>query len=117
MERRCVLLETPERAGKGTDSIMAIEQMNKSDFKKSKSQDSHEQSNTDIGKSDPKRLKALDSTLSGIEKQFGKGSVVRLGQSMRLNVDAISTGSIRFHRLSGGNSFATSFNSRTKARS
>ncbi len=45
-------------------------------------------------KLDPKRAKALDMTLSNIEKQFGKGSVVRLGQSMRLNVDAISTGSI-----------------------
>ncbi len=45
-------------------------------------------------KLDPKKIKALDMTLSNIEKQFGKGSVVRLGQSMRLNVDAISTGSI-----------------------
>ncbi|HZT40703.1 MAG TPA: recombinase RecA [Chthonomonadaceae bacterium] len=43
---------------------------------------------------DPKKSKALDMALSGIEKQFGKGSVVRLGQSMRLNVDSISTGSI-----------------------
>ena len=43
---------------------------------------------------DPKKSKALDMALSNIEKQFGKGSVVRLGQSMRLNVDAISTGSI-----------------------
>ncbi|HLJ53838.1 MAG TPA: recombinase RecA [Chthonomonadaceae bacterium] len=43
---------------------------------------------------DPKRAKALDMTLSNIEKQFGKGSVVRLGQSQRLNIDAISTGSI-----------------------
>ncbi len=45
-------------------------------------------------KLDPKKVKALDMTLSNIEKQFGKGSVVRLGQSLRLNVDAISTGSI-----------------------
>jgi recombination protein RecA len=45
-------------------------------------------------KIDPKKAKALDMTLSGIEKQFGKGSVVRLGQSTRLTVDAISTGSI-----------------------
>lgn len=45
-------------------------------------------------KMDPKKAKALDMTLSNLEKQFGKGSVVRLGQSMRLNVDAISTGSI-----------------------
>ena len=43
---------------------------------------------------DPKRAKALDMTLSNIEKQFGKGSVVRLGHSQRLNIDAISTGSI-----------------------
>jgi recombination protein RecA len=45
-------------------------------------------------KIDPKKAKALDMALSGIEKQFGKGSVVRLGQSMRLSVDSISTGSI-----------------------
>jgi recombination protein RecA len=43
---------------------------------------------------DPRKTKALESALSGIEKQFGKGSVVRLGQSARLNIDAISTGSI-----------------------
>jgi len=43
---------------------------------------------------DPKRLKALEMTLGNIEKQFGKGSVVRLGESRRLNIDAISTGSI-----------------------
>src|SRR6202451_3998045 len=45
-------------------------------------------------KIDPKKNKALDIALGNIEKQFGKGSVVRLGQSLRLNVDAISTGSI-----------------------
>ena len=43
---------------------------------------------------DPKKARALDMALSNIEKQFGKGSVVRLGQSTRLNIDAISTGSI-----------------------
>ena len=43
---------------------------------------------------DPKKAKALDMALSNIEKQFGKGSVVRLGHSQRLNIDAISTGSI-----------------------
>lgn len=48
----------------------------------------------EIGTRDPKKTKALEMALGNIEKQFGKGSVVRLGQSMRLNVDAISTGSI-----------------------
>jgi recombination protein RecA len=50
-------------------------------------------SDTD-SKTDPKKSKALDIALGNIEKQFGKGSVVRLGQSMRLTVDAVSTGSI-----------------------
>lgn len=44
--------------------------------------------------SDPKRMKALEMALGNIEKQFGKGSVVRLGESRRMNVDAVSTGSI-----------------------
>jgi recombination protein RecA len=45
-------------------------------------------------KVDPKKTRALEMALNNIEKQFGKGSVVRLGQSTRLNVDSISTGSI-----------------------
>lgn len=38
--------------------------------------------------------KALETALSQIEKQFGKGAVMRLGQSSALNVEHISTGSI-----------------------
>lgn len=45
-------------------------------------------------KMDPKKGKALDMALAGIEKQFGKGSVVRLGQATRLNVDSVPTGSL-----------------------
>jgi recombination protein RecA len=41
------------------------------------------------------RLKALDSAVGQIEKQFGKGSIMRLGQnSMVAPVEAISTGAI-----------------------
>ena len=54
----------------------------------------HDLSPSNNSKIDPKKMKALDSTLAGIEKQYGKGSVIRLGQSTRLNVEAISTGSI-----------------------
>ena len=38
--------------------------------------------------------KALEIALSQLEKQFGKGSVMRLGESPKLTVDAISTGSL-----------------------
>ena len=38
--------------------------------------------------------KALETALSQIEKQFGKGAVMKLGQNQSMNVDAISTGSL-----------------------
>lgn len=40
------------------------------------------------------KAKALDTALAQIEKQFGKGAVMRLGQTEALHVDAIPTGSI-----------------------
>lgn len=40
------------------------------------------------------RQKALDAALSQIEKQYGKGSVMKLGDNTSVNVEAISTGSI-----------------------
>lgn len=40
------------------------------------------------------KQKALDTALAQIEKQFGKGAVMRLGQNSALNVEVISTGSI-----------------------
>ena len=40
------------------------------------------------------RQKALEATLSQIEKQFGKGSIMRLGQDTKLDIPAIPTGSL-----------------------
>ncbi|MCR5162263.1 MAG: DNA recombination/repair protein RecA, partial [Lachnospiraceae bacterium] len=41
------------------------------------------------------KLRALDAALSQIEKQFGKGSVMKLGdQSAHMNVETVPTGSI-----------------------
>jgi recombination protein RecA len=40
------------------------------------------------------RTKAIDGALSQIERQFGKGAIMRLGQRETLGIDAISTGSI-----------------------
>jgi len=39
------------------------------------------------------RQKALELALSQIEKQFGKGSIMKMGADVRVNVDTISTGS------------------------
>ena len=40
------------------------------------------------------RQKALELTLSQIEKQFGRGAIMRLGQETRHDIPAISTGSL-----------------------
>lgn len=40
------------------------------------------------------KQKALESALRQIEKQFGKGAVMRLGENVSMNVDAIPTGSL-----------------------
>jgi len=40
------------------------------------------------------RQKALELTLSQIEKQFGKGSIMRLGQDTKFDIPAIGTGSL-----------------------
>ena len=44
-------------------------------------------------KSDDKQ-KAIESAVSQIEKQFGKGSIMRLGQETKFDVDVISTGAL-----------------------
>ena len=40
------------------------------------------------------KQKAIETAISQIEKQFGKGSIMKLGSTATLNVEAISTGSI-----------------------
>lgn len=40
------------------------------------------------------KAKALQTALAQIEKQYGKGAVMKLGQNSSLNVEAISTGSL-----------------------
>lgn len=40
------------------------------------------------------RQKALDKAILDIEKQYGKGSIMKLGENPALNIEAISTGSL-----------------------
>lgn len=43
---------------------------------------------------DQNKQKALAAALGQIEKQFGKGSIMRLGDSKTMDIEAISTGSL-----------------------
>ena len=48
------------------------------------------------------RDKALDAALAQIQKQFGKGAVMRLGDdSARMNIEAIPTGSMSLDLATG----------------
>ena len=48
----------------------------------------------DVEKVRQEKLKALEATLGNIEKSFGKGSIMRLGDNKSEKIDSISTGSI-----------------------
>ncbi|NRA62337.1 MAG: recombinase RecA [Psychrobium sp.] len=43
---------------------------------------------------DSNKKKALDAALGQIEKQFGKGSIMRLGEAKALDIESVSTGSL-----------------------
>lgn len=47
------------------------------------------------------KQKALETALSQIEKKYGKGAVMRLGENSTMNVEAISTGSITLDAATG----------------
>ena len=47
------------------------------------------------------KSKALETALLQIEKNYGKGAVMRLGENSTLNVEAISTGSISLDAATG----------------
>ncbi|MDP2309045.1 MAG: recombinase RecA [Pseudomonadota bacterium] len=43
---------------------------------------------------DPERSKALEAAITAIERQYGKGSIMRMGAHEHVQISAISTGSI-----------------------
>ena len=45
-------------------------------------------------KIDANKEKALNAVLGQIEKQFGKGSIMKLGENRSMDVETISTGSL-----------------------
>ena len=51
---------------------------------------------------DQNKTKALGLALEHIEKQFGKGSIMKLGESTHIKVETISTGSISLDLALGG---------------
>ncbi len=52
--------------------------------------------------SQPARKEALNGVLHQIERSYGKGSILKLGESSSLNVECTSTGSLTFDLALGG---------------
>ena len=50
---------------------------------------------------DAKKKDLLDDTLKQIEKQFGKGAIMKLGDRAAVEIDAISSGSIKIDEALG----------------
>ena len=50
---------------------------------------------------DENKIKALDGVMGQIEKQYGKGAIMRLGENASMAVEAISTGSISLDVATG----------------
>ena len=42
----------------------------------------------------PEKRRALEAAMGQIEKQFGKGSVMKLGEFQAMNIEAIPTGAL-----------------------
>lgn len=55
-----------------------------------------------MSKLDPGKAKAIELALSQIEKNFGKGSIMRMGDSKKLSVECYPTGSISLDIALGG---------------
>lgn len=49
---------------------------------------------TKMSENEDEKLKALELALAGIEKSFGKGSIMKLGENSKMNVEAIPTGAL-----------------------
>ena len=47
-----------------------------------------------VDRTPEERKKALDTAISQLEKTFGKGTVMKMGENPKMNVSAVSTGSI-----------------------
>lgn len=51
------------------------------------------------------KREALNNTLKNIEKQYGKGAIMRLGENLHMNIEAISTGCLSLDAALGVGGF------------
>jgi recombination protein RecA len=74
----------------------------KSEAKSTKEAAGKEQGSKEGGTKERQRSQALATALGQIEKQFGKGSIMTLGASPKMQVEGISTGGVSLDLALGG---------------
>ncbi len=62
------------------------------------------------------RQKALETTLASLNKRYGEGVVMKLGDASRLNVEAIPTGSLSLDIALGVGGVPAGVSSKSTAR-
>eukprot|EP00565_Helicotheca_tamesis_P008409 CAMPEP_0185723872 /NCGR_PEP_ID=MMETSP1171-20130828/560_1 /TAXON_ID=374046 /ORGANISM="Helicotheca tamensis, Strain CCMP826" /LENGTH=432 /DNA_ID=CAMNT_0028391637 /DNA_START=85 /DNA_END=1383 /DNA_ORIENTATION=+ len=70
--------------------------------RKNKGKDNAEEKDEERQSMDPSKRAALDGVLQQIERNYGRGSVVRLGDADGMNVDCIGSGSLTLDAALGG---------------
>jgi recombination protein RecA len=76
-----------------------------SDVKQERNERSERSERSDRGEERPAgadRTKALDAALAQIERQFGKGAIMRLNEASKMQVSCVSTGSLSLDLALGG---------------
>lgn len=57
---------------------------------------------TTMGAIDPNKAKSMELALAQIEKSFGKGSIMKMGESNHIQIETISTGALTLDLALGG---------------
>jgi recombination protein RecA len=89
------------RSIRPSDSTLLAARTKKNASDKEK-EDPNSNNNSNI---DPAKRAALDGVLNQIERSYGRGSVVRLGDADTMRIDCISSGSITLDVALGGTGF------------
>jgi len=69
----------------------------------------HHEVKNNSNESSSNRLKALDAALGQIDKQFGKGSIMRMGEKDSMTIASIPTGALPLDIALGIGGYPTSY--------
>lgn len=86
---------SPPPSSSRADIATVAHQIHRLDARKSKSSESEPlDAESSSSANNPAKRAALDGVLQRIERNYGRGSIVKLGDADRMTVDCVSSGSL-----------------------